>query len=347
MTVYIILWAIVIIACFIETNFKYLKFGRFKIIAKNPCFFTIYIYSLLIGIMRNELHGVDSISYQGLYYYKGNSPIISIMLDFVSDNGYYFLGKIVHDIGVDFWGFRAILYIITFSIFAHVIYKESKNVSISFLCYFGIGFLVLDFCILRQAAACSICFYAFRYLKEKEKVKFVFLVLLAATFHKTAIFYLVLLALTSDKVKKLSIVKKIVLVLGAVLVGQFILPLMYQFYSNDYSNLSIKGEGEMLLIAYAFLILAMGYYYKKNKDSSMQIEYDTLFTSIYAQIIALFFSLFTRVTNYFAMMFTLVIPDFVMKRKDRNVYLLIIIFVFSILYYLGIQGADMVPYMTQ
>jgi len=63
-----------------------------------------------------------------------------------------------------------------------------KNKMYSYLIFIGFPMFMMNFVgTLRQSLAVSIIFYAYKYLKEKKELKYIFFVLLASCFHKTAI----------------------------------------------------------------------------------------------------------------------------------------------------------------
>ena len=97
--------------------------------------------------------------------------------------------------------FRSIVFVLTFSIIGVWIYKHSKNIALSFLCFIAFGILSFDFTILRQALAVSITAWSFDFLINRKPVKFFLIVLLAACFHKTALIMLFIYPLLDKKMK--------------------------------------------------------------------------------------------------------------------------------------------------
>lgn len=83
--------------------------------------------------------------------------------------------------------------IIVYSVITLYFLKEgvnrvSKNKMYSYLIFIGFPMFMMNFVgILRQSLAVSIIFYAYKYLMEKKILKYIFFVLLASCFHKTAI----------------------------------------------------------------------------------------------------------------------------------------------------------------
>lgn len=351
MDIYLVLLIVVIICCFAEVNIDVLKIGRFRIRMRNLSFFIVFLFILLLGILRYELLGVDVRNYRNYFYAYGRYQIKDILSEITRDNGYMLLNKLVSLLTNEYWVYKGILYTITFGIYSVVVYRKSRYPAMSFLIYLGLGFLGFNFCILRQALAVSVCFYSFQYIKDKKPVRFVEFVLLAATIHKTAVFYLLLYPIANDTVKNISLFKKICLVIASIFGAIFILPYLYQMYRIDYSETSTAGEGYEMLLFYIVVIIGIVYLIKKtNSRSYFATEENAAVAVIYFQIVALFFSLFTRMTSYFSLMITTLLPNVIEKCKNKNWITLITVIIFSFMYFWKVYmtaGEGILPYLSQ
>lgn len=349
MTIYIVLWISIIICCFIEVNFDVIKFNRLRIKTRRISFLYLYLFILLIGVLRKEIFGVDVNGYRNRFFYDGNRGFLEILKSKDVDIGFSLINKVIYLFTDDFWLFRAIIYFITFTLFSYVIYKKSKYISVSYLCYIGFGFLGYNFCIIRQAIAISICFVAFRFAKEKRPIKFIFYVFLACIFHQTAIFYILVYFISNDVFKDKFGFKKMAFVILAILAGNYILPFLYQFNKNDYSTIVVSGTGYNMLVFYIIIIGGIGYLLTKIKDNDLKEEYETLCIAIYFQIDAIFFSLISRIVFYFNILLTIIVPNILYKYKKKNWLLFITIIICTFMYYLSLGergGTEIVPYLS-
>ena len=348
MNIYILLLITVLFCCLIESTVSTVSFSRIKINTRKLSFWVCFFFILFIGLFRNELLGVDVANYKEYFnswYERYN--FVFLLRHFELDNGYIFLNKIVKVFSQEFYIFKCVLYFICVSLFSIIIYKRSKYPALSFLIYLGLGYLGTNFCLLRQAAAYSICFVAFIYLKQNKLIKFILLIILAATFHKTALFFALVYPLTKDIFKSHSIIKKGILVMTFMGFSTFIIPNLFQYYKNDYSQIAEQGQGFNLLMVYCVILFIMSRMKKKNNKESM-LSYEASFCSIYFQIGALFFSLFTRVTNFYALLFTIAIPELIDTEKNKKLYIAIFAGGFSLLYLYSLftDSCQIVPYLT-
>ncbi|WP_276861676.1 EpsG family protein [Anaerococcus tetradius] len=349
MTIYIILLLVVLFNIFLEANFNKLKIFNIKINSRKLSFFSCFIFILLLGVLRHELLGVDVKVYKnyfmGLYadynikYFIGNLKY---------DIGYITLNKLIFLLSNNFRIFEIVVFCTTFGIFSLIIYKESKYPALSFLIYIALDFIGFNMCILRQAVACTLCFLAYYFLEKNKKIQYILLVILAITFHKTAILFFLTYFLSLNKENISSYAKNLIYIFIFYLGFNLILPKLIGIYTNDYSDTIIAGQGFNLLLFYLIAVMIMRLIYNKECSNIDMMRYESSFGTVYMQIGALSFALFTRITKYFAIIFTLSIPNIVYKSKYRSLYIVIYCIMFSILYIYGLysNGTEIVPYRS-
>lgn len=342
MGTFIVLYLVIIAFSFLEINVKTLRFGTWRIDVRKASFWVITIIIMLLGIFKNEYLGVDAVRYEQNYFELAKyRNWIEIITGSLSDKGFYLLTKLLTLISGDYWVYNALLYIIIFAIEAYVIYKNSEYPAISYLVFTSFGLVIFNYSLLRQAVAVSICFYAFRYVKEKRPLKFVLWTLLAATFHQTALLYLVAYPVANWNIKGYAFWKKCVLFAGA-LVATRAMPILFQFYEKmDYSGIAIAGQGYYLLLYFAVLTVFIVWLMSKGQlKKEGQTLYNMLFCILYFQIGATAFSLFTRVTNYFYIALILIVPFIVGRTRSKNTILFLFIVALAFRYMLYINGME-------
>lgn len=68
MKVYLLIYLVTIILCIIETNLEYVTIGVRKISTSVFSTIIIYPYILLLGVLRSEVLGVDTLNYKNNYW---------------------------------------------------------------------------------------------------------------------------------------------------------------------------------------------------------------------------------------------------------------------------------------
>lgn len=348
MYIYVLLLLVIMLNLFLEISFTNIKISQLDIKTKNMSFFICFIFILYLGLFRDELLGVDVANYKNYFngIYANNGLMYFITNLRMYDIGYVLLNKFILLFTKNFRILEITIFLISFGIFSCIIFKKSKYPAFSFLIYISLGFIGINLCILRQAIAYSLCFLSFDYLKRDKKAKFLLFVLLATMFHKTAIFFLFAYPITSNHYKNLSIYKRIIFIAIFILGSIFIMPKLYKYYANDYSNMSIAGEGYKLLLIYFLLHLILRFIPYIGKNNEM--NYDCSYGSVYFQIGAISFSVFTRIANYYSLFFTLTIPNIVYQSKNKKIYISIFSMLFGMIYIYKLfeNSTNIVPYIS-
>lgn len=344
MTIYIVFWIIILLMVFFELKFDVVVCEKVRFKSKKISFFVIYIFSILVGIFRNEFLGVDVLNYRSHFYSLRQVGLLDSLKYGDSDWGFFLFSKIISLFTEEYNTYKAVLYIITFTIVAVIIYKQSRYPAISFMVYFGLGFWGYNFCILRQALAISICFWGFKFAKDRQLIRFIICVIVATLIHSTAIIFIIIYPIINTKINGISMTKRFALMIIAYVFGKLGLPFVYHFFHTDYSTFIIQNQGMAKLIMLLCIIMFIQLLIV-NIPFSKKEEYDAAFISVYTQIVSLFFSLFTRMTQYFILFLVLVVPEVCEKKKNTLVNL-IFVFIFTIMYFLMLDGMSIVPYVS-
>lgn len=344
MAIYIIFWISILLMVFLELKTTALICGKIRIESRIISFISVFAFAILLGVFRNGSLGVDVQNYQLHFFAVRNLNWLDTISYGGTDAGFYLVTKVISLFTDDYDIYKSILFIITTTTVSCIILKESRYPAVSFMVYFSLGFIGFNFCILRQALAMSICFFGFRFAKDKKLIKFIFWVFIAALFHSTAIVFIFVYPIINSKISGISMIKKVLLMVVAYIFGRVGLKYVFHFFHTDYSSVAISNQGMTKLLIYVLIIIGIRMLLSESINNR-QKEYETAFVSIYMQLIALSFSLFTRITQYFIFYLALVVPEVFEKRKNNLIYLSFII-VFTILYFVNLNGTNIIPYVT-
>jgi hypothetical protein len=143
---------------------------------------------ILIQWLRNFSVGVDlQTSYIPAYEIVKNHSIEQAEKLFGFERGYLYYSQILARLGVSeqlFLGITAAVIIIPIS---YIWYKNSSVPAMSVFIYITFIFFIFSFSGLRQAVAFSITFFSYKFIQERRPVMFILLLLLAYSFHNSAI----------------------------------------------------------------------------------------------------------------------------------------------------------------
>ena len=199
-----------------------------------------------------------------------------------------------------------------------LIYRYSKMPFLSFVLYFAMGFYTNTFNNVRQSIAISICFLSLSFLFNRNLRKFLFSVLLAATFHYSAIFFTLLYPLVNKRItfKRIFFMLgggSVLYVFSSMAVMSFLLNILSFKYDSEATLLSSDGSGWGMFTLYLLILIGELFLYSRFKNND--IKKDTLSFFIYLQVLAVLFQMYAplfasmvRLTYYFFVPIIVVIP---------------------------------------
>lgn len=294
---------------------------------KHFVFFSALILVLISGLRNMYVGPDDTYNYYNIFLFCNKSDFPTILADTEGgDIGFYILTKLsTYLVGNHFTLYLLLIATLWIVPIAHFINKYSDDALLSFILLLSLGFFDAQMVIIRQSLAISILLFAYSGLREKKLFKFFFFVLLASTFHRTALIFLLALPLGRLKINWFSLL----LYSGVVIVGLTIGNSVFQYvellsefdsrfvsYSNRDETLSIAGFVQILL----FLVVCM--IYKKpalNKQPSSIIDYNFLFISLAFQGMVTVIAEFFRVSWYFKLYIIFLVPLAIsVAGKNRN-----------------------------
>ncbi|AIQ54436.1 EpsG family protein [Paenibacillus sp. FSL R7-0331] len=166
---------------------------------------------------------------------------------------------------------------LTVYFFVSSIYYQSSNVTMSVFLFLTWGYYFFTFNTIRNYFALALVFFSLKYIFEKKYLKFIFFVILASLFHKSALVCLPVYLLVNRKFSKSTY---LYLVLGAMLLYLIKAPMrevafwIYPVYENSVYD---AGRVSVLNIAKSLLVLFYGLlYYKIIKDNHKLMVYFNL-----------------------------------------------------------------------
>ena len=187
MTVYLILLSLITILAVQNDSKKSKKwqYGAF--------FLPVVCIVLIIGL-RNPNMGVDLDRYLPSFdrlssYTWGKVITMPKYLNY--QKGYVIFNKLIGSIYSDRQFFIFCCALISIVLISVYIFKTSKLPLLSLILYLGLPCFLTVFSALRQAIAISICAIALLFVLNKKPIIFIALVLIASTFHSSALLFLV------------------------------------------------------------------------------------------------------------------------------------------------------------
>ncbi len=302
---------------------------------------------ILISSLRKYTVGTDL----RLYYYNSFRQFLNWdWKDYnvnIYETGYYFYNILIGKLTSDPQIFIAITSIFTFLIFAWFIYKNSQDIYMSVFLFIALHFWFMYMNIIRQTIAVCIVLIASEILKSKKirKMKyfiFIVMIILASTFHNSALIMLVLFPLSFIQFERKEILTSIFLVLIAIFTYSKIFVLLSGFINHrNYVDVYLaQGEADISVIGYfsalmytaIFILGSINLVIKRNKKIASNryilIDNDNGYTDDYlmymlliimiTRILSIKLTIIGRISYYFYPFIWIALPRIMSRISSIN-----------------------------
>jgi hypothetical protein len=310
-------------------------------------YIVISLFLILLLTLRHDYVGADTQNYRWIYDYLGGTNI-QTALSYI-DPSFVMVNKLLAYFHCDFRVLlfvQSLLYICTIT---HLIKNNSEIPALSYFLFMTFGYYIFA-TTMRQAIALSLTIIAFEQIKKKKMMLFIMFVILASTFHYSALIFLPAYWFDKFKFNKKTIFLIIALTVFIFALRKHIGLFILGLNKNEY--LITETGGYFLLLFYvAFLIL--GILYKKNfiiHSHNNKMLFYFIAATVALIPLAKINPAFFRITNYYAIFIILYIPNLIASIRDKGTKSIIFICMialglFYFYYKIPSYGIRMHPYI--
>ncbi|MEX2594827.1 MAG: EpsG family protein [Anditalea sp.] len=300
-------------------------------------FLAFFILLIIFGFRYG--FGIDYHSYIGIFDRLGNNWSKENL-----EPGFYYLNVIIKALG----GGPYVLIFVSFFLCLLFLHKAIKDNSdfpeISYLVFFSSGLIFFYTSGIRQAIALSMCFFSYKYIVEKSFWKFLAMVLLASSFHITALLFIPVYFFANLRYGRLFFIPLFLVSIVFIFIPNLILtviePMITQIYGDRFGNI-ISGALEietqntglgLRIIFFNFLCVLVIYFYKELTFSQKGLLLTNffiigqLFSNVFGGIPDI-----NRITLYFSIFEILFIPYTISLVKEPNIRATLYLFFFGTL----------------
>lgn len=317
----------------------------FKVLKKDVKTDSLYLLTImtlliLFLIIKDDSVGVDWLNYKKIFDYAHDLDLISLINHERHEIGYKLYCKLIASIYYDYYFFLGITSILSLLPVYRFIKKYSSDYFLSTLIFMSFTFYSLYFGVIRSSMALSILMISIDFIQKKKPIPFILTVLLAASFHKTALIFLPAYFLSKIKLNKKTF---IIFITGASILflsKGFLINMINKIIYQDYNPEEYASGGYsmlvILLVAFIILYIFRDKLIEKNKNNFLFIN--MFMMAILIQTMALEIGTLFRVTQfYFFPMITLLPDGLQLKIFDTKVmkilrYCVIIFFIVYFVY---------------
>lgn len=248
----------------------------------------------------------------------------------VTEPGFNYLVRFVYTLlhGEYYEAVFAVFGFVTLLIFLRVLYRDSVNFSQSFFLFMTLGIYFQTFNTVRYYLALSVAFCAMQYVLEKDVVRFVFVIFLAALFHKSVLLVIPVYFLATLAWKRWVFVLGIIVGVVCFAARGFVLEFALRLYPSYRNTIYLNGGMSITSVfrIAAVLLLYLWFQYYIGEDFCNDVDYKKLrfygqlnFLAFLAATFFSFLPVVTRIVYYFSISWLLMIPLIVEKIEDNTV----------------------------
>lgn len=287
---------------------------RNKIVIGLACLGIFFIQAL-----RAEFVGTDLRSYLPAFQMVDSINIFAGEKLFNYEIGYLLYSQFFSTLNFNTQWYLSIVAITIIGPIAYTWYKNSKMPGLSVFIYISIGFFTFSFSGLRQAIALAITFVSFKFIQERSLLKFLLCVILAMSFHLTAVIFVLAFPLYKIRVKPIHYVP---IILGLVIIFIYRTKLflsIFRLYRGVAGEVVKTNAYTMLIIMILVLLLALIFGSKNINDFNFNSYKNYMLVAILIQILATQSNTIMRAGYYYFIFITLLIPDVFKNQLDQRI----------------------------
>jgi len=314
----------------------------------------LFIFSVLFIVSALRLNvGND---YGG---YVRNMHMIVSDAFVVTEFGYNWLVRIIYGMSgfENFLLVFAVIAFMTIYFFLIVMYRESENFWFTFFLFIVFGFYYQSFSTVRYYLAVAIALYSISFVFKKKWLEFVLLILVAASFHKSALVVLPFYFLASLKWNKWALIGAGLFCTTFLFMQDYYLRIMLKLYPTYQDTDFLEGGTSIINIIRCggILLFSLIYYRQAIRDNVRNQFY--FYCNLGAFVLYTFGSfipIISRIAYYLVVTHIFFLPAIVsrIENKKQRYFFITAIILAGILYlaiylYRGqYDGVRILPYRT-
>lgn len=315
MIIFVTLILIIVILNLIFNKIKLVSKSNEVINKKLYCSIIFIIMSAILGL-RNISIGIDTIT----YYYSFNNIKYLSLNDSISvkfEKGYKILEFCIGRVFGDFQILLILIAILYVGVVSYYIYKYSVNPMLSYIFFIIFDFYTFAMSANRQTIAISLVMISLKYAMDRKSIKFMILIILAASFHITALIFLPVYFVSKFKLNNKNIILFIFIGVAFLLLKNEL-----QLYISKYSRIaySFTDTGGRNMYIFMFISSILGIIYRKksiNLDSSNKYFFYMILISTIIMPITRFNPAVMRLYLYFFIFMIIYIPNIIYSINNR------------------------------
>ena len=305
--------------------------------------FLIFLVGTFISGYRSVTYTVDNIAY--VQYFQNESfktlqeSWDNVIGQIGKDSFYYFTGNVFSKIGFSYRGWFVLIAAVFMGGFCYLMYRYSKNYFMSMLFMISLSYYYFSMSGLRQALALGICCFAFAMAKDRKLIPFLILVFVASLFHSSALIFLPMYLIKSQKIGYKQWLLVVVALIIAYVSPRTINKLVILLGWND--NIANYGYITTGLSIFGFVIqiaiIVFSAYFMKKERLSLDVNQalvNAMFVGAAIQAFVINIDGIFRMSMYFSIYGAFAVTEAIDSQKESNRRILYLLVTFILIVYM-------------
>ncbi len=257
------------------TGFAVEKFSKSKRLLKLYCIYA-FIQMTLLAAFRIDT-GIDYSQYYHAFYGISKAPDWDAVFEFRYEAGYLIINRLISYFSNNIIVFMGIYHGIMYGLLMLYIYRFCEEKWLSVLSFIALDYFAMSFCFLRQGMAMVIGLFAIEYIRKRRWSLAGPLILLASSFHASALilFLYYLLSYINWRKRWLQVFAVVIslfiyvscdIILQNVLVGPF------EKYKGYLSSSFMEGNSIVLVFYPVFCVILFFILMKRIQGKSHTLD---------------------------------------------------------------------------
>lgn len=294
-----------------------------------------------LSAFRAETIGNDTLEYLRIFQETAQYGTMETRYEI----GYIYLNYIVSFISSNPQSILVVTSVFVFFSFGRFIWKYSNAPWLSLFLFFTYGFFTFSVTAVRQSMALALLLFSYDYILQGKKMKFALIVLIATTFHTTAVFFIFGYLCRMFR----PTMKTIILFFGIGIACSYLFSTLLEFAFGLFTIYEHYDKGiyfgdtrfaSILYVIISSLILFFSYYILVKKSVIKQLSDWQLKSNNYMVILVLFavafyiislkLNILDRIAIYYNVFSIILLPNAISKlyKEPRMIVSSLIILLF-------------------
>lgn len=278
-----------------------------------------FLWLMLLLIFRSIDCGIDLRNYTHYFREAVSHPFSK---GYSLELGYYTLESIIGLLTDNFHIFYATLAVLYLSPVLWMYRREVEMPYLTIILFLVIAPFSMYFSGLRQALAMAFAVPAFYCAQNRQKFRFLLVILAAFLFHKSSLVMLLIYPVYHLKLSRRSLLWIVPLVTGIFLLNrqifQFLLLFLGEQYIEKYSEMASTGAYSILLLLILLLIYAFLLVRDQQLEADVVALRNLLLLCVGIQCFAPVHNIAMRMNYYFLPFVPLLIPKIANRSSEQN-----------------------------